>query len=103
MFYIKQRRYFAAPMPRPVVNTHTLFEENHMPRHLDNLRRLCRKLQLRYGEEDALVRQVQHELETRERLETSPGNWSTPYREFIKGGTAGPTQGGPSTGAMNSP
>lgn len=74
-----------------------------MPRHLDNLRRLCRKLQLRYGEEDALVRQVQHELETRERLETTPRNGSTPYREFIKGGLAGPTQGGSSASAMKSP
>lgn len=74
-----------------------------MSRHLDNLRRLCRKLQLRYGEDDALVSQVRHALEARERLETTPRNWSTPYREFIKGGTAGPTQGGPSASAVNSP
>lgn len=88
MFYIKQQRYFDALVPRPVVNTHTLFEEYRMSRHLDNLRRLCRKLQLRYGEDDVLVLQVRHELETRERLETTPRNGSTPYREFIQRGAS---------------
>jgi len=77
-----------------------------MSRHLDNLRRLCKKLQLRDGEDDALVLQVKHELETREQLETGPGNWSLPYREFIQRGAspvAGPKMKGPIEGAMNSP
>lgn len=74
-----------------------------MSRHLDNMKRLYQKLQLRYGADDALVLQVKQELEARELLQTKHQNWSTPYREFVKGGTAGPTQGGSSASAMNSP
>lgn len=55
-----------------------------MSRHLDNMKRLYLKLQLRYGDDDALVLQVKHELEARELLQAERKNWSTPYREFIK-------------------
>jgi hypothetical protein len=84
LFYIKRQRYFGALEPLAVVNTQALIEDNHMSRHLDNLKRLYLKLQLRYGEDDALVLQVKEELAARELLQTKHKNWTTPYREFIK-------------------
>jgi len=77
-----------------------------MSRHLDNLRRLCKKLQLRYGEDDALVLQVKQELEARELLQTRHQNWPTPYREFVKssaGALGDPKIGRPTENTMNSP
>jgi hypothetical protein len=35
-----------------------------MHKHLQNLERLCRKLQFRYGQDDELVIQVKHEIES---------------------------------------
>ena len=35
-----------------------------MHKHLQNLERLCRKLQFRYGQDDELVMQVKHEIES---------------------------------------
>jgi len=59
-----------------------------MSRHLSNLKRLCIKLQLRFGEDDALYLQVKHELESRESIEsmkpTTHQDWATPYRKHIK-------------------
>ena len=53
-------------------------------RNLDNVRRLFSKLQLRYGDGDALVLQVKKELDAREALDKERKQWSIPYREFIK-------------------
>ena len=35
-----------------------------MHKHLQNLERLCQKLQFRYGQDDELVMQVKHEIES---------------------------------------
>lgn len=37
-----------------------------MHKHHQNLERLCQKLQFRYGEDDGLVLQLKHELESLE-------------------------------------
>ena len=37
-----------------------------MHKHHQNLERLCQKLQFRYGEDDGLVMQLKHELESLE-------------------------------------
>lgn len=37
-----------------------------MHKHLQNLQRLCQKLQFRYGDDDDLVIQLKHELESLE-------------------------------------
>jgi hypothetical protein len=60
-----------------------------MSRHLNNLKQLLSKMQVRYGEDDALVSQLRDEvqaLEARKASESRPAhpNWSMPYREFIK-------------------
>jgi hypothetical protein len=55
-----------------------------MSRNLNIIRRLFSKLQLRYGDDDALVLQVKNELEAREALVASHQQWSIPYRDFIK-------------------
>jgi hypothetical protein len=89
-----------------VADTVAFIEENHMSRHLDNLKRLCTKLQARYGAEDELVLQVKRELELLATNETDHARWSTPYREFVKGGAnafASPSRGHPRGGEMNSP
>ena len=41
-----------------------------MDKHHQNLERLCKKLQSRYGEDDDLVMQFKHELESLESLES---------------------------------
>ena len=41
-----------------------------MSRQVDNLQRLLRKLQSRYGDHDSIVLQVKHELHSRESLES---------------------------------
>jgi hypothetical protein len=89
-----------------VADTVAFIEENHMSRHLDNMKRLCAKLQARYGAEDELVLQVKRELELLAANETDYARWSTPYREFVKRGvnaSAGPSSGHPRGGEMNSP
>jgi hypothetical protein len=72
-----------------------------MPRHLGNMKRLCMKLELRYGADDPLVVQLKRELELLAVTETDHPHWSTPYPEFIKGGAS--NRGHPSGGAMTPP
>ena len=58
-----------------------------MSRHLDNLKRLCKKMQRRYGENDAISLQVGYEVvacETRELNVRPQRDWSISYREFLK-------------------
>lgn len=58
-----------------------------MSRHLSNLKRLCIKLQLRFGEDDALYLQVKRELESRESIESIKPihqDWSISYRKHIQ-------------------
>ncbi|MDO8440375.1 MAG: hypothetical protein Q7S97_04075 [Polaromonas sp.] len=46
-----------------------------MSRHLDNLKRVFQKLQIRYGENDPMVLQVKQELESRQVIESRyPGS-----------------------------
>jgi len=52
-----------------------------MSRHLDNLKRLWSKLQLRYGNDDALVLEVKREIEA---LEARDKDYAVPYRNFIR-------------------
>jgi hypothetical protein len=63
-----------------------------MSKNLNNLRRLFSKLQLRYGDDDALVLQLKRELEAREALEAGHQKWSVPYRDFIKVGMHKPVK-----------
>lgn len=42
-----------------------------MKLHLQNLQRLCRKLQARYGNDDDLVKKLELEIETFQALEIS--------------------------------
>ena len=35
-----------------------------MHKHLQNLERICRKLQFRYGQDDELVMQIKHEIDS---------------------------------------
>ena len=46
-----------------------------MSRQVDNLKRLLRKLQARYGDHDGIVMQVKHELDSREGLESEHPQW----------------------------
>lgn len=46
-----------------------------MSRQLDNLKRIFRKLQARYGDDDALVSEVKHDVELREGLESGYQQW----------------------------
>lgn len=60
-----------------------------MSKHLDNLKRLSVKLQLRFGEDDALLQQVRRELalhqdQASEMLEPPLQDWSIPYRQHIQ-------------------
>ena len=58
-----------------------------MSKHLDNLKRLSVKLQLRFGEDDALLQQVRRELalhQATEVLEPPLQDWSIPYRQHIQ-------------------
>ena len=58
-----------------------------MSKHLDNLKRLSVKLQLRFGDDDALLLQVRRELalhQTTEVSESLSQDWSIPYRQHIQ-------------------
>jgi hypothetical protein len=58
-----------------------------MSKHLDNLKRLSVKLQLRFGEDDALLQQVRRELalhQATEVLEPLSQDWSIPYHQHIQ-------------------
>ena len=64
------------------------------------------KLELRYGDGDALVMQVKQELATHELLQAKHTNWSKPYREFIKSAAstvADPSKVYPAESAIGSP
>ncbi len=52
-----------------------------MSRHLNNLKRLWKKLQSRYGNDDPLVLEVQREIEV---IEARNSDYSVPYRDFIR-------------------
>lgn len=58
-----------------------------MSRHLDNLDRLCNKLQRRYGVQDPLCLQAKEALEA-SKAQRSPGpgqpDWSVPYRVLVQ-------------------
>ncbi|MDO8778420.1 MAG: hypothetical protein Q7K57_58830 [Burkholderiaceae bacterium] len=56
-----------------------------MSRHLDNLKRFCEEMQLRYGPNDEMVLQVQQALESREAIESRHSWWFAPYRERRSG------------------
>ena len=58
-----------------------------MTRHLDNLDRLCNKLQQRYGAQDPLYLQVRETMETSQAKKASSlsqHDWSVPYRVLIQ-------------------
>lgn len=58
-----------------------------MSKHLGNLKRLSVKLQLRFGEDDALLQQVRRELALHQATEVpeSPSqDWRIPYRQHIQ-------------------
>lgn len=59
-----------------------------MPRHLDNLKRLLKKLQLRYGSDDAIAQQVKQAVESREVMESQPPHWLTAHGERRSGKVA---------------
>ena len=52
-----------------------------MSRHLDNLKRLLRKLQAHYGGDDVMVLQVKYELESVEAIESSYQDLANPDRK----------------------
>jgi len=58
-----------------------------MTRHLDNLDRLCNKLQQRYGTQDPLYLQAKESLQTRQAQKPADlrqHDWSVPYRVLIQ-------------------
>ena len=55
-----------------------------MSRHLNNLKRLWSKLQLRYGSDDALVLDVKREIDA---IEARDRAWSTPQRSVGEAGS----------------
>ena len=56
-----------------------------MSRHLDNLKRLCQKMQVRYGSDDEMVLQVKKALESREAIESRHSWWFAPCHERRSG------------------
>lgn len=55
-----------------------------MSRHLWNLERLCRKLQVRLGDDDAFTLQVKREIEARQVIETKyPAQPVTRTERFV--------------------
>lgn len=60
-----------------------------MSRNLDNLKRLFRKLQVRYGTDDATVLQVKQALESREAFEAKHSWWFAPRHERRSGKSPG--------------
>lgn len=59
-----------------------------MSRHLDNLKRLFRKLQVRYGDHDEMVLKVKHELDTQEGIESGYQQGTIHYRDSLPGNVA---------------
>ena len=59
-----------------------------MSRRLDDLERLCNKLERRFGRADALFLQAKTELDTQcasGQMAPSRHDWSKPYHAIIKG------------------
>ena len=59
-----------------------------MLKNMANIQRLCTKLQVRYGKNDALVLDLKREINSREEIECIQGKWPIPYYAFIKADTA---------------
>jgi hypothetical protein len=58
-----------------------------MSKHQGNLKRLSVKLQLRFGDDDALLQQVRCELALHQATEVPEPlskDWSIPYRQHIQ-------------------
>lgn len=70
---------------RPQLVYHLHFEE-FMSRDLDNLKRLCKKMHLRYGPDDEMVLQVKKTLESRQAIEFRHPWWFAPISERRSGG-----------------
>lgn len=65
-----------------------MIRKHEMSKHLDNLERLCNKLQRRLGPQDALFQEAIHALEAYKTAEPAVPlrhDWSISYRSFIKG------------------
>ena len=60
-----------------------------MSRHLDNLKRLFQKLQLRYGADSEIVLEVKKELDSREAMESGYQDLTIPYLESLPGQVPG--------------
>lgn len=58
-----------------------------MSRHLDSLKSLYQKMQVRYGEDDAVVLQVKQALESQEGIESKHSWWLAPRIERRSGDT----------------
>lgn len=56
-----------------------------MSRHLNNLKRVLQKLQVRYGENDPMVLQVKQDLESREVMESGFQDWPVACRSGRSG------------------
>ena len=56
-----------------------------MSRNLGNLKRLCQKLQFRYGSDDEIVLQVKQAIQSREAIESKHSWWFTPASERRSG------------------
>ena len=56
-----------------------------MSRHLDNLKRLFGKLQVRYGDHDEMVLQVKQELDFREGVESGYQHSTLPNHDGLPG------------------
>lgn len=56
-----------------------------MSKNLDNLKRLCQKMQARYGSDDEMVMQVKKALESREAIESTHSWWFAPFTERRSG------------------
>jgi hypothetical protein len=51
-----------------------------MNRDLENLERLCRKMQTRYGAEDAMVQQLMEELAAKKTQRPQTQHWTANYQ-----------------------
>jgi hypothetical protein len=63
-----------------------------MSRRLNNLERLCNKLECRFGRSDSLFLQAKTELETHRshgQMEPLRYDWSKPYDAFVKSWCSG--------------
>jgi hypothetical protein len=65
------------------------FGRRIMSRHLDNLKRLFQKLQVRYGEDDAIVVQAKQEMESRQAIESRYPVWPRTHTERRSGKATG--------------